>query len=386
LLQRSLWLETRRHPRLILLLGSLELFLALGVAWAGAGWQSPVGYAPRRAAGVELHVITVDLNDPRVVVSPSVAIGGVGKAESFSHAVKRLRPKAAVNGTFFSKRTLRPIGDIVIGGKLAYFGGMGTALAFAADGVDFIRLPKSRRVDWTGYQAALAAGPLLVWDGFAKPAPGGEGFGDPHVFARAAPRTAVGVTKENRLLLVTTVRGSSLGKLAQAMRDLGAVYAVNLDGGSSTAMWYDGRMIRSARRELTNFLCVYVKPTPARAKPARPPRGLDWRAGHQKEPPAPVIGFRAAGARVWAELPRQWGPEQTIEIRSDSPLPEQYTVSVQLDRRSICVLGALPAEVKVRIEGAPRPKHKLWIGLLDADGKAVGSAYRIFHVAGSPSP
>jgi len=331
-------------------------------------------------------VITVDLNDRRVVVSPSLAIGGVGKAESFASAVKRLRPKAAVNGTFFSKRNLRPVGDIVVGGRLAHFGGMGTALAFAADGVDFIRLPKSRRVDWTGYQGALAAGPLLVWDGFAKPAPGGEGFGDPHVFARAAPRTAVGVTKNNRLLLVTTVRGSSLGRLAQAMRDLGAVYAVNLDGGSSAAMWYDGRMIRSPRRQLTNLLCVYVKPAPVRSKPARLPRGLDWRAGHQKQPPAPVIGFRAAGARVWAELPRQWRQEQTIQIRSDSPLPEGHTVSVQLDKRSICVLGALPAEVKVRIEGTPRPKHKLWIGLLNAEGKAVGSAHRIFVVAGSTPP
>ncbi len=362
------------------------LFLALGSACAAQASDSPVTYGRRTSAGVELHVITVDLNDPRVVVSPSLAVGGVGKAESFPNAVKRLRPRAAVNGTFFSKRSLRPVGDIVAGGKLVHFGGMGTALALAADGVDFIRLPKSRRVDWTGYQGALAAGPLLVWDGFAKPAPGGEGFGDPHVFARAAPRTAVGVTKDNRLLLVTTVGGSSLGRLARAMRDLGAMYAVNLDGGSSAAMWYDGRMIRSARGRLTNFLCVYVKPKAVRSKPARPPRGLDWRGGHQKQPTAPVIGFRAAGARVWAELPRQWRQEQTIWIRSEGPLPQGHTVSVQLDRRSIGVLGALPAEVRVRIEGMPRPKHKLWIGLLDANGKAVASAHRIFAVAGSASP
>jgi hypothetical protein len=82
-----------------------------------------------------------------------------------------------------------------------------------------------------------------VWEGFAKPSPGGEGFGDPAVFARAAPRTAIGITAQNHLLLVTTARGTSLGKLAAAMRSMGCLYAFNLDGGGSAAMWFRGKMI-----------------------------------------------------------------------------------------------------------------------------------------------
>jgi len=214
-----------------------------------ASAAEPVTYAHRTVAGVSLHVIDVDLNDRRIVVSPALAKKGIGQAESWSSFISRLQPVAAVNGTFFGKRNLRPVGDIVIDGKLAYFGGMGTAAAFTNDGVDFIRLPKSRHVDWSEHRYALGSGPLLVWDGFAKPMPGGEGFGDPAVFARAAPRTAAGVTKGNHLLLVTTSRGTSLGRLARALRDLGAVYAVNLDGGGSCGMYHKGRTIPLCLRE-----------------------------------------------------------------------------------------------------------------------------------------
>jgi len=334
------------------------------------GLASPVSYQPRTVAGVSLHVITVDLNDPRVVVSPALSSG---RQESFSSFVSRLGPAAAVNGTFFSKRSLRPVGDIVIGRKLAHFGGMGTALAFANDGVDCLRLPNSRRVDWWEYQSALAAGPLLVWNGFAKPMPGGEGFGDPHVFAKAAPRTAMGVTAKNKLLLVTTIKGTSLGKLARALRELGAVYAVNLDGGSSCAMWCDGRTLKGARRGLTNVLCVYVKPEPARTRPLRAPRGLDWRPGHKKPP---VTGFRGGDRRIWVELPRKWEGEQLLRLSSDRPLPPGMKVRVCLTGQVLDEVEDLPAAVPINLAAFPRPKHALWIGLVDAEGKTLGCMER----------
>jgi hypothetical protein len=282
-----------------------------------------------------------------------------------------------VNGTFFSKRSLRPIGDIVIGRRLVYYGGMGTALGFTPEGgVDAIRLPHSRRVDWWGYQSALAAGPLLVWNGFAKPWPGGEGFGDPHVFARAAPRTAMGITRDNKLLLVTTIAGTSLGALARALRDLGAVYAVNLDGGSSTAMWYQGRTVRSARRRLTNVLCVYVKPDAPARPPLRAPRGLDWRPGRKR--PA-TIGFRVQGHRVWAELPARWEGEQVVRLGSDKPLPPDWKVMLCLNRKTVQETQELPADVTVNLDATPRPKHLLWVGVLDGEGKVLGSQQRILR-------
>lgn len=362
---RAFWTERARS----LLTAALSLLIL-----SGGGAAAPVGYATCNVGGVRLHVITVDLNDPRVVVSPALAQGGPGHQESFSSFVSRLEPVAAVNGTFFSKRSFRPVGDIVIAHELAHFGGMGTALAFANDGVDCIRLPKSRRVEWGEYFAALAGGPLLVWNGFPKPMPGGEGFGDPHVFAKAAPRTAAGITRRNKLLLVTTIKGTSLGKLAKAMQALGAVYAVNLDGGASCAMWCDGRTVKSAGRDLTNVLCVYVKPEPVRTRALRAPRGLDWRAGH-KRPPS--TGFRGADRRIWIELPRSWEGEQSVRISSDRPLQPGTKVRVCLTGTMLDEVTELPAAVSVNLAAHPRPKHALWIALVDAEGKVLGCFERI---------
>lgn len=334
-----------------------------------------MSYSRRAIAGADLHVIDVDLNDRRVVVSPALASSGIGRSEQFASFVQRLRPAAAINGTFFNKRSLRPVADIVVNGKLVYFGGMGTAFAVAADGVDFIRLPKSRRVDWSEHRAALAGGPLLVWEGFAKPVPGGEGFGDPHVFARAAPRTAIGITRSNHLLLVTTAKGCSLGKLAKALRAIGAVYAFNLDGGSSAAMWHRGAMIARPKRPLTNVLCIYVKPAAVSTSKLRPPRGLDWRSGHTVRP---SIGFRAGEIRVWVKLPRRWEGEQSLLVSADKPLPAGWMVSVKLDGAPVGEAGSLPAEIALDLSGCHSPKHHLLIGLLDDQGTTVGRVDRFF--------
>ncbi len=351
-----------------LLAGAL-LLLAAGLCVA-----DPVSYARRSVAGVVLHVVTADLNDPRVVVAPAMARGGSGRAESFPSFVSRLQPVAAINGTFFSKTSLRPIGDVVADGKLLHFGGMGTAVAIASAGVDVIRLPHSRRVDWWQYRAALAAGPLLVWNGFAKPAPGGEGFGDPHVFASAAPRSAIGITRDNRLLLVTTVRGTSLGKLARAMRALGAIYAVNLDGGSSVGLWYGGHTIASPGRNLTNVLCIQVKPEASPRPPLRAPRGLDWRRGHK--PPAPLPGFRAAGMRLWVLFPKDWEGEQTVQVTADRPLPDGRAVQLRLNDRVVGTATSLPASLAINLHATRRYKHLLRIELVDTAGQVAGYLQR----------
>ena len=340
---------------------------------AGAG--QPVTYSPRTVSGVRLHVIEADLNDRRVVVTPAVAARGIGRAEQFSDFMRRLRPTAAINGTFFGKRNLRPVADIVIEGRVVNFGGIGTAAAFKRTGVDFIRVPKSRQVDWSEHRAALGGGPLLVWEGFAKPLPGGEGFGDPHVFARAAPRTAIAITLNNHLLLVTTARGTSLGKLAAALRGMGAVYAFNLDGGASAGMWYAGQMIVRPKRPLTNVLCVYVKPEPVCSDRLRPPQGLDWRSGHVARP---NVSFAAADLRVRVKLPRKWAGQQTVSVTADKALPEGWLVTVRLDGGPVGVAGALPAEVPVDLASLNGPKHFIRIGVLDKDGKTVGRVERFF--------
>ncbi|MCM1003479.1 MAG: phosphodiester glycosidase family protein [Candidatus Gastranaerophilales bacterium] len=63
------------------------------------------------------------------------------------------------------------------------------------------------------------------------------------------PRTAIGYTKENHLVMVTADgrEGSSIGltlfELANLMKEFGCVNAMNLDGGGSTVMYVKGQVV-----------------------------------------------------------------------------------------------------------------------------------------------
>lgn len=63
------------------------------------------------------------------------------------------------------------------------------------------------------------------------------------------PRTAIGYTKDNNLVMLTADgrEGSSIGltlnELAVLMKEFGCVNAMNLDGGGSTVMYVQGRVV-----------------------------------------------------------------------------------------------------------------------------------------------
>ena len=191
--------------------------------------------------------------------------GGIGRAESLPAMMLRTAPAAAITGTFFATDSLLPIGDIVIGGALRHFGGRGAALCLAPDpatgGTRATFRPnagRDRHTDWSGYETVLAGGMWLVRSGALALAPRAQGFRDPSLF-RPNPRVAVGVTAANNLLLVATRNRVTLRHWARALRGLGAVDALNLDGGSSTGLFFGGRTLIRPGRHLTNALVVYTR-------------------------------------------------------------------------------------------------------------------------------
>jgi uncharacterized protein YigE (DUF2233 family) len=94
---------------------------------------------------------------------------------------------------------------------------------------------------WDKTVHALGAGPMLVKDGSIFLTTKTEDFGS-DVAGGRAPRTALGLTKEGKLLLVVVdgrqagSTGMTLLELAMFMQELGAVDAMNLDGGGSSEM------------------------------------------------------------------------------------------------------------------------------------------------------
>src|SRR5690606_12609882 len=84
-----------------------------------------------------------------------------------------------------------------------------------------------------------------------------------------APRTAVGITADGKVLLVTADAangkntGPSLKEMAYVMRHYGAVSAMNLDGGGSTQMVVRGRQVNGLQgqyvRPVTTSLVIRAK-------------------------------------------------------------------------------------------------------------------------------
>ena len=229
-------------------------WLVLTASFLEAGAATDIGYSKRWVQGTPVHVVTVNLNSHNVRVSPAIARHGIGTSEGFGSMLSRLQPTTAITGTYFCVRKLIPVGDIVVDSRRVNFGCVGTAVCFTSGNtVEF------RTSDWKGYQSVVCAGPRLVTNGVAKVNPRAEGFRDGGLF-RKAHRTALGVTKHNKLLLVSVNHPIYLSRLAKIMRELGAVNAINLDGGSSTALHYRGRTFSHPGRRLTNLIVVYESP------------------------------------------------------------------------------------------------------------------------------
>jgi hypothetical protein len=102
--------------------------------------------------------------------------------------------------------------------------------------------------EWPGLVAAIGGGPQIVRDG-GPVFQAGEQFLSSQLGPRA-PRTALGQLRDGRIVLVAVdgrQPGWSIGLtnfgLAQALVRLGAVTGMALDGGGSTTMAFDGRLL-----------------------------------------------------------------------------------------------------------------------------------------------
>ena len=109
-----------------------------------------------------------------------------------------------------------------------------------------------------GVTSLISGAPRLVKDGaietYLDP-----GFTEARFTTSITPRTAVGTTADGKLLLVS-VPSASIQQMRELMLQLGCQDAINLDGGASTAMYYNGQTLAAPGRQLTTTLQVFVSP------------------------------------------------------------------------------------------------------------------------------
>ena len=123
-----------------------------------------------------------------------------------------------------------------------------------------------------GVKTLVGGRPAIVAEGASLHDASGVFSGAPSAFATMRhPRTAVGIGRSGTLLLLVTVDGRqetsvgmSLQELAELMLELGAVDALNLDGGGSTTAVVRGEIASSpsdasGERTVANALLLVLR-------------------------------------------------------------------------------------------------------------------------------
>lgn len=155
---------------------------------------------------------------------------------------------AAINGTFFDMNGGGSVVFFKLDGEVITPGAVSRRLYSESGGVgidedgavSIIQRPEDGWLSYDGVPSILGSGPLLILSGEFRNQ-NSDAFNQ-----NRHPRTAVGITKEQKLLLVTidgrssSAYGMSTPELAEFLAEKGAEYALNLDGGGSTTMWIAG--------------------------------------------------------------------------------------------------------------------------------------------------
>jgi len=105
---------------------------------------------------------------------------------------------------------------------------------------------------------ALSAGPRLITNGKITVNPEAENYTTLKITEYSMARSALGLTKDNKLLMVT-VSSAKIEDLATIMQKLGAYNAMNIDGGASSGLYYKGKLLTIPGRDLSNALVVIRK-------------------------------------------------------------------------------------------------------------------------------
>ncbi|MDQ8739468.1 phosphodiester glycosidase family protein [Paenibacillus sp. LHD-38] len=138
--------------------------------------------------------------------------------------------------------------------KLASCFQLGTKVDYKMEMTNLTKAP----VAWSRVHTAIGAGPRLVKDGKLAINPVLEGFSSSKILTDAASRSGI-LVKKDGTILIATVPKATIKQWGQIMVQLGAVQAMNLDGGASSGMYAQGKLITKPGRLISNGLVFGTK-------------------------------------------------------------------------------------------------------------------------------
>ncbi len=215
--------------------------------------RSAVTLSAMRVLGVPVQVVRVDLRHRDVLVSPVLPRRGIGSSARVSTLARLSGAAAVINGSYFHPRSYVPAGDLVVQGKRLSWGRIPVALSITPDnrariggGAGGPGVGSSVGSQWSGMETVIASGPQIVRGGALTHVYSAV-FQDPALFGRAA-RSAVGLSGNRDLLLVSTHQRLTISEMGKIMAQLGAHDALLLDGGSSAGLsWNNLPVLESVR-------------------------------------------------------------------------------------------------------------------------------------------
>lgn len=193
------------------------------------------------------------VKDPtRVKVGHTTKLNEEG--QTTSQIAENYNAVAAVNGGAFVDQSSTsqwtgnggiPSGIVMSGGEVVHNdlgeGNKTELLAIDKQGIMIVGKYSIDDLKERKIQEALSFGPTLVVNGKMTPMSGDGGWG-------IAPRTAIGQRQDGAIILLV-IDGRGVGSLGATLKEtqeimyqLGAVNAMNLDGGKSTTLYYDGEV------------------------------------------------------------------------------------------------------------------------------------------------
>ncbi|WP_253200806.1 M56 family metallopeptidase [Clostridium sp. CF012] len=187
-------------------------------------------------------------SDKKIVVGFSKYLGEANMTTS--EIAKENNAICAINAGGFTEgnsgKILSPEGLIIHDGKVIFNGLKDNAkremVAFTGKGILLVGSYSLNELKKLNATEAVSFGPALVVNGKPTITEGDGGWG-------IAPRTAIGQKKDGTIIMLT-IDGRSVKSIGATLLDVqnillehGAINASNLDGGSSSTMYYNGKII-----------------------------------------------------------------------------------------------------------------------------------------------
>lgn len=246
-------------------------------------YTEPLAYRHTRPGNRSIHIADVNLcelgielratgpSDGASVVSTFANKTGAVLAVNGGHSWGGQPGPSAHDGMLFGLPDQGDIGQAILGNGF----------------VDFVHMFDTYQHDSSRNREVLSGLLTLVHDGQI---PRDVLTRDTPTCTPQHPRTLMGLTRDKKHLLLVAVDGRRNGVVgmtclesAEYIKSLGAHWAINLDGGGSTTMWVDGKVVNTpsdgSQRTVPTHLAVLRKQnartscpgTPLPAKKPEPP-------------------------------------------------------------------------------------------------------------------